>query len=58
METTRYTGKELAQNARDIAKAYKLKSVFWELVVHEKGASIHVHGTDKDGHTNVISSAL
>ena len=58
MESTRYTGKELAQRARDIAKAYKLKLASWEIVVHNSGASIHVHGMGKDGYTNVIAVAL
>ena len=58
METTHYTGKDLAQRARDIAKAYKLKLVSWEVVVHNAGASIHVHGTGADGFTNVIAVAL
>jgi hypothetical protein len=58
METTHYTGKDLAQRARDIAKAYKLKFVSWEIGVHNAGASIHVHGTGTDGFTNVIAVAL
>ena len=58
METTRYTGKELAQRARDIAKAYKLKFVSWDIVVHNAGASIHIQGVDKDSFTNIIAVAL
>jgi hypothetical protein len=58
METTRYTGKDLAQRARDTAKAYKLKLVSWDIVVHNEGASIHVQGIDKDGFTNIIAVAL
>ena len=58
METTRYTGKELAQLARDTAKAYHIKLASWEIVVHNGGASIHVHGTGVDGLTNVIAVAL
>ena len=58
MEHTFYTGKELAQRARDIAKAYKLKLASWEIVVYNGGASIHVHGTGADGLTNVIAVAL
>ena len=52
MDVTRYTGKELAQIARNIAKQYKLKLVSWEVVVHNAGASI------ADGFTNVIAVAL
>ena len=59
METTRYTGKELAQLARDTVKAHHIKLASWEIVVHNEGASLQVRGTpDAEGSTTIIAVAL
>ena len=59
METTRYSGKELAQLARDTAKAHHIRMASWEIVVHNDGASLQVRGNpDADGSTSIIAMAL
>lgn len=64
MESTRYTGKDLAQMARNTAKQYKLRFVSWEIVVtqnkehFETYVSLQVAGVDADGHSNTINTAL
>lgn len=58
METTRYTGKDLAQTARNTAKQYKLRFVSWELVVCKANTAIQTKGIDANGHENTINVAL
>ena len=58
MDVTRYTGKELAQIARNIAKQYKLQFISWVLVVCKANTAIQVQGTDANGHENTINVAL